>query len=177
MKKFVSCVGAILLSACQQEATTAPTISARASDGSSPLSTQSAQPIALASPVTAPPQIPDHNYDDRRGWDYHYIGAVSEEDREKGRATGKVSTFQHLGKNSDDEFILASMNDDGSVAYKAKCSRSCKVIDTSYGGKIAYVPQSLIGGAFQDALRGKLQVADWAKEEVVRPAPQASTTS
>lgn len=177
MKKFVSCVGAVLLTACQQEATTAPIILAQASDSSSPLSTQSALPIASVSPVPAPSQVRDHNYDDHRGWDYYYIGALSEEDRKKGRATGKVSTFQYLGKNSDNEFVLASMNDDGSVAYKAKCSRSCKVIDTSYGGKIAYAPQSLIGAAFQDAFRGKLQVADWAKDEVVKPAPRASTTS
>src|SRR3546814_12861473 len=33
---------------------------------------------------------------------------------------------------------------------------------------------SIIGAAFQDAMRGKLQVADWAKDEVVPSRPTAA---
>lgn len=118
------------------------------------------------------PQLPDHNYDERRGWTYYYIAAVSEEDQKRGRAVGTVYGFQYLGRNADGEHIIASINTNGTVSSRYKCSPACRIIDADDGEKIAYSTRSIIGAAFQDAFRGKLRVAEWAKYEVA-PAPAA----
>jgi hypothetical protein len=62
------------------------------------------------------------------------------------------------------------------VNFRAKCSVPCKIIDTDDGGNIAYSTSSIIGGAFQDAFRGKLRIANWAKNEVVTPLPSQHVT-
>jgi hypothetical protein len=118
-------------------------------------------------PVAALPAapVPDHNYDERRGATYYYIAAVSQDDQKRGVAIGAVSQFQYLGRNSAGEYVLASLNPNGTVSYRAKCSSDCRIIDTDYGGKLAYSASSVIGAAFQDAFRGKLRVADWVKDE------------
>lgn len=105
------------------------------------------------------------NFDDRDGDTYFYIAEVSEEERMRGRAVGNVHSFQFLGRNSEGEYVLASLHGNGAIAYRAKCRRPCRIIDTSYGQKIAYSPESIIGAAFQDAMRGDLQIADWAAAE------------
>ncbi len=120
------------------------------------------------------PQLPDHYYDERRGWTYYYIAAVSEDDQKSGRAVGNVSSFQYLGMNASGEHVLASLKPNGTVNYRAKCKKSCRIIDTDYGEKIAYSSGSIIGVAFQDAFRGKLRIADWAKDEVAKPLPAPS---
>lgn len=114
------------------------------------------------SPITTPSeaQLPDHNYDEREGSTYYYIAVVSEEDRKRGRAVGNVSSFQYFGQNSKGEHIIASIRMNGTIAYRAKCSASCRIIDTDDGEKIAYSSRSIIGGAFQDAFRGKLRITE-----------------
>lgn len=133
------------------------------------LSSEYALPTIEPSPGPAPivPQAPDHRYDERDGWTYYYIAALSDEDRKLGRAAAGVSAFQYLGQNSEGEHILASLNDDGTVSYRAKCAAVCKIIATDYGRKIAFSPDSLIGAAFSDAFNGKLKIADWARDQIV----------
>lgn len=125
--------------------------------------------------ILTKPQIPDHNYDERRGDTYYYIAAVSEEDKKKGLATGQVIAYQYLGTNSSGEHILANLRNNGTVSHRARCIKPCRIIDTDYGGKIAYSSISIIGSAFDDAFRGKLQIAEWAKNEATRPSPSAKT--
>src|SRR3546814_5305276 len=43
---------------------------------------------AESAPTDASPSVPDHTYDEKRGWTYYYVAAVSDEDRKKGRAAG-----------------------------------------------------------------------------------------
>lgn len=173
-KSFVATAtaSALLLSAC-----------GNASEDENRLPDRNATAIPVSQPISPVPEpaqpapiMPDHNYEERRGWDYLYVAAVSEEDRKKGRAAGNVVTFQYLGLNGDGQHVLASMNTDGSVWRTASCKSQCRVIEYSDGRRIAYSPESVIGAAFQDAFRGKLRVADWAKDEVVEPmtAPVAA---
>src|SRR3546814_13011368 len=61
------------------------------------------------------------------------------------------------------------MNPNGTVNHEASCASPCRIIDLSYGGNMAYTSQSIVGAAFEDAIRGKLNVADWARAEIVQP--------
>lgn len=117
-------------------------------------------------------QYPDHYYDERRGETYYYIAAVSEEDQKKGRATGDVVAYQYLGTNGSGEHILANLRTNGTVSHRARCQKPCRIIDTDSGEKIAYSSSSVIGVAFQDAFRGKLRIAEWAKVEAARSRPE-----
>src|SRR3546814_6793070 len=56
---------------------------------------------AESAPTDASPSVPDHNYDEKRGWTYYYVAAVSDEDRKKGRAAGSVVAYQYLGTNEE----------------------------------------------------------------------------
>lgn len=138
-------------------------------------------PPPTAQPQSQPdrPSPPDHNYDERRGWNYYYVAAISDEERKNGRAAGGVAVYQYLGLNDDGQHVLANMNPNGSVGFTATCSSPCRIIDHSFGGNIAYSPESIIGAAFQDAMRGKLVVADWAKARIVEktPAPAQTVTN
>lgn len=165
MRKLATLAGLLLLSACT-ESEPEPT---DYSTGSVSPNASSLEPVPDAKPASLVPAVPDHNYEERRGWDYLYVAAVSEEDRMKGRAAGDVITFQYLGLNDDGQHVLASMNPDGTVWRTASCSSKCRVIEYSDGRRIAYAPQSIIGAAFQDAFRGKLRVADWANDEIAQP--------
>ena len=129
------------------------------------------QPVILTEP-----QIPDHNYGERRGDTYYYIAAVSEEDKKRGLATGQVIAYQYLGTNSSGEHILANLRTNGTVSHRARCNKPCRIIDTDNGDKIAYSPISIIGSAFDDAFRGKLRIAQWAKNEATQSSPSATAT-
>lgn len=153
-----------LLTACddspdQDEKSLAPPIIEAA-----PVALPTTETTALAA-LPPPVPVPDHNYDEKRGWTYYYVAAISDEDRKRGRAVGSVSAFQYLGQNGDGEHILASLRSDGTVSYRAKCAKSCRIIDTDYGEKLAYSPSSIIGAAFDDAFRSRLRIAEWAKDE------------
>lgn len=143
-----------------------------------PTETEVLSTDAPAAPDTSPaaPLLPDHNYDEKRGWNYYYVAAISDEDRKNGRAAGGVSVYQYLGLNDDGRHVLANMNPNGSVSFTATCSSPCRIIDHSLGGNFAYSPESIIGAAFQDAMRGKLAVADWAKARTVEQAPPLAQT-
>lgn len=163
-------LSASLLSACNN----APESDAGSSDADTVVAPVT--PAEGAATSEAAPALPDHNYDEKRGWTYYYVAAISEEDRKKGRAAGAVVAFQYLGLNDDGRHVLANMNSNGSVNHEASCASPCRIIDLSYGGNMAYSPESIIGAAFEDAIRGKLKVADWARDEVVQPmAPPAAT--
>lgn len=167
---FSVALSASLVSACNN----APESDAGSSNADTDVAP--AMPAEEATTSDAATVIPDHNYDEKRGWTYYYVAAISEEDRKKGRAAGAVVAFQYLGLNDDGRHVLANMNPNGTVNHEASCASPCRIIDLSYGGNMAYTSQSIIGAAFEDAIRGKLKVADWARDEVVQPmAPPVPT--
>jgi len=119
------------------------------------------------------PTLPKHNYDERRGFTYYYISALSDEDRTQGKAVGEVMGFQYVGQNAQSQYVLAAVQPNGAIRYRAKCSDPCRIIDTSYDAEIPYSPASVIGAAFEDAFGGKLEIAAWAKEEAAQAAQTA----
>lgn len=125
--------------------------------------------VTLPEFLEAPNQA-DYNYDERSGWSYYYVAALNEDDKKRGLVSGSVSEFQYLGKNKEGEHVLAIIGQNGTVSYEAKCNASCRIIKYSDGSRIAYNTSSIIGAAFQDAIRGKLKIADWAKAKVVAPS-------
>src|SRR3546814_19462616 len=84
---------------------------------------------AESAPTDASPSVPDHNYDEKRGWTYYYVAAVSDEDRKKGRAAGSVVAYQYLGKNEEGQHVLASMNTNGTVSHRASCASPFRTLD------------------------------------------------
>src|SRR3546814_6159213 len=78
------------------------------------------EPIA----IDAAPVLPDHNYDEKRGWTYYYVAAISEEDRKKGRAAGAVVAYEYLGLNEDGRHVLANMNPNGKDNHVANQKRT-----------------------------------------------------
>lgn len=172
------CIAALLISSCGE------------SDPEPDYPNYPSVPPPLAEPSPAiPPPIPvrSHNYDEKQGDTYFYIAAVSEDDRRRGRAVGDVHAYQYLGRNQDGEHVLAGLNNYGGVDFRARCKPNCKIIDTSYGAKIAYSPQSIIGSAFEDAISGELTIPEWAHQEArstsettaakPTPTPQAEPIS
>ncbi len=159
-----------LVSGCKDAPSGGPDYTA--AETAAPIPAPPAQPQSLSNG----PSLPDHNYDERRGWSYYYVAAISDEERKNGRAAGGVAVYQYLGLNDDGQHVLANMNPNGSVGFTATCSSPCRIIDHSFGGNIAYSPESIIGAAFQDAMRGKLVVADWAKDRIVEKSPTPAQT-
>ena len=96
------------------------------------------------------PPAPTHNYNHKEGTTYHYVGAVSEEQQKKGQASGDVYSVQYGGKKDGAHVLITP-----SARYS--CEVPCKIIKGSYGARIAYSESSLIGAAFQDAMRGFLK--------------------
>jgi len=163
-----------LLTACDDSPDQDESLLAPAMIEATPVALPTTETPVLA-PLPSPVPVPDHNYDEKRGWTYYYVAAVSDEDRKRGRAVGSVSAFQYLGQNGDGEHILASLGSNGTVSYRAKCAKSCRIIDTDYGEKLAYSPSSIIGAAFDDAFRGQLRIAEWAKDKTAGPATVSPT--
>jgi hypothetical protein len=107
-----------------------------------------------ASPVL----MPDHHYGLHDGNAYGYIAAVSEDDRKKGKAAGDVVMVSYLG-HWNGALHLAEVNDSGGVIANYECSNPCVAIKRDQYGNVqrfAYTPLSVIGGAFEDAMNGKL---------------------
>src|SRR5690606_34602166 len=112
-----------------------------------------------------PPQ-PTHNYDAKDGPIYSYIAAISEDDRKAGKAAGDVVSFVYLGTEGE-RHVLASMGSGGAIVRRAYCSNPCRVITYEDGRQIEYTERSIIGGAFADAIAGRLEVLS------LKPLPSA----
>src|SRR3546814_7980572 len=92
---FSAALSASLLSACDS-ASESDERSSNADTAVAP-AMPADEPIA----IDAAPVLPDHNYDEKRGWTYYYVAAISEEDRKKGSAAGAVVAYQYLGLRSE----------------------------------------------------------------------------
>jgi hypothetical protein len=132
-------------------------------------------------PASIKPSVPLHNYDAQDGNYYSYFAAISENDRKAGKSANDVVTYAYLGIR-DGKHILATLRPNGTILHEARCATPCKVITFSDGQQVAYNTASVIGGAFEDAIAGRLQTSSYtttktefrAKVEV-KPEPEYTT--
>ena len=114
------------------------------------------EPIVEAMPTET---FPNYAFED--GGLYGYVSEVSEEDRAKGRATGDLSLFAYRG-SSRGVHRLTMYDDEMAKVGDYECHDPCQVIRRMEGSstlrRIPYDPRSILGGAFEDAIRGRLQV-------------------
>ena len=114
-----------------------------------PSSTTNVRPTS--SPATA-------NYVERDGDRYLYVTAVSDEDKTKGNATGKVVMYQYLGIFQS-KYRLRNVAENGQPLTTWECPTPCRIIK-SVGipvQRVPFEPTSIIGAAFEDAIAGRLQ--------------------
>ncbi|WP_197051924.1 hypothetical protein [Sphingomonas sp. 35-24ZXX] len=111
--------------------------------------------IAEASPISPPAPTP--NFVEEEDGVYYYVGAVSEDERKQGKSTGDVIGFRYLGLNSDGHHRIANVGSDGAMLAYSSCAVPCKIIKYEHGGRTAFSPNSIIGGAYQDAMNGLLK--------------------
>ncbi len=137
-----------------------------------------ASPPAEAAIQTAPPPAESPNYAEKDGDAYLYVTAVTEEDQKKGKAVGDVVMFRYRGVR-DGMHVLESIGENGQVFSTAECAEPCRIIKRRFGGtteRLPYEPNSIIGSAFEDAIKRRLQPAPpepqktAAREEDVIPA-------
>ncbi len=120
------------------------------------------------------------NYVETDGDRYLYVTAVSDEDRLKGTAAGRVVMYQYLGVK-DGKHRLRSVTENGQALTTWECADPCRII-TSVDlpiERIPFEPGSVVGGAFEDALAGRLKPVIGAKSgreimpaAVTKPAVQ-----
>ena len=67
--------------------------------------------------------------------------------------------------------MLVHVYDNGSMGYVSTCSVPCKLIRDGDGRRTAYRPSSIIGGAFEDAMRGFLKSTKPKLRTVTREQP------
>jgi len=100
------------------------------------------------------------NYAEEEDGVYSYIAAISEEDKQKGKAAGSVVRFAFRGVQ-DGNYVLSLVDDAGETVSDSECGKPCRIIKSRFGDSIVrreYTPDSMIGAAFQDALNGHLKV-------------------
>lgn len=116
-----------------------------------------ADTLTEASQAPTAVETPQPQYVEEKGGIYYYAGAVSENDKADGKASGEVFAFKYLGKSKDGEHKVAIVNDAGGIDGTATCPDKCKVIHMSNGQKLQYSPDSIIGAVFDDAVAGHLK--------------------
>ena len=116
-----------------------------------------ADTLTEASQMPNAVETPQPQYVEEKSGVYYYAGAVSENDKANGKASGEVYAFKYLGRTKDGEHKVALLNDSGGVEVTATCPDKCKVIRMSNGEKISYSPDAIIGGVFDDAVAGHLK--------------------
>ena len=140
MKKFAICLAVFALASC---------------DSKSPTSSETEVAADENAAGEASPEPPTPNYVEHRKGIYYYAEAVSENDQKNGKAAGDVHGFRYLGKNADGEMTLSVAN---YPSVKFTCADPCKVIHGTTGQNVEFSPNSVIGGAFTDAMNGLLEV-------------------
>jgi hypothetical protein len=115
---------------------------------------------------------PSPNYDTREADNYLYVGAVSDEDKTKGKAVGDVVIFRYLGKHAG-AYRLAIIQESGKQIGIAECAQPCKLTKTTWSdGSVTrggFNPDAIIGSAFEDAFNGFL-VQTSRRNEATTPA-------
>lgn len=113
--------------------------------------------LPLPKPTPTPP-LPLANYESSENGVYYYVAVASEIEKKKGITTGNVVGFRYHGKNENGEHVLQQVSGSGrDTPYFSTCSVPCKLIRNDDGSRTAYRTSSIIGAAFEDAMRGKLK--------------------
>ena len=106
--------------------------------------------------ASTPPPAPKPNFTEREGDKFYYSSALSEDDKNAGKAAGEVVVFRYLG-NKDGVYALASNG------LTFRCKNPCTIIKGSgpYGAEqnMQYSSDSIIGSAFHDAFNGFMEPA------------------
>ena len=118
-----------------------------------------------------------HNYDEKDGVFYSYIAAVSEDERKQGKRAGTAVTFAYLGV-TDGKHILARVRPNGAILGRSSCREPCRVITYDDGTQIGFDKGSVIGAAFDDAIAGRMVIAEISTPQQTpveyRPHPSTS---
>lgn len=107
----------------------------------------------------APPPVEKPNYSFVEDGVYGYVAGISEEEQKQGKAAGDVLLYRYAGM-FDGKLRLEHMDPAGNIVAVSECSRPCVAIKmwSSSGIKqFAYNPESVIGAAYEDALKGRLK--------------------
>ena len=110
----------------------------------------------------AVPEQPKHFYVIKDGIEYGYEQALSDQDRNQGRAANTLLMFNYLGKKGDAYQVMIR---DGEVRTVAECSMPCEYarvytfLDTKFLKKetMKIGPQVIVAAVFADAMKGNLQ--------------------
>ena len=103
--------------------------------------------------------VPTQHFDTKEGEVYIYQSALSEDDKNAGKATPNLVGFKYLGEDAG-VHTLQLLDPQDDPMGKASCSNPCKFIKMTVNGttqRMAYSEDSLIGSAFQDAFNGLLE--------------------
>lgn len=165
---FVAAVLAGSVYYCTQEDEPAVDYQASEQDYSAEAAADSAISDVPPEPVTAP--APQPNYNEKDGANYYYVAALTEEERKSGKLTGEVFTFQYGGKDESGAHIVVG-------AQRYTCAVPCKIIKAANGSLIQYSESSIIGGVFQDAMRGFLKAPPKPKTQPIKEEPWADYTN
>jgi hypothetical protein len=116
--------------------------------------TKTAQPIEQ--------QLPKHFYALKDGIEYGYEQALSEQDRNEGRAAKSLLMFSYLGRKGD---IYQVMLKENNIRTVAECSMPCEYakvytfLDTQFLKKdtLRISPQVIVASVLADAMQGNLE--------------------
>jgi hypothetical protein len=108
--------------------------------------------VAISEPAPKP-LPPQHLYVSIDGDDYLYPSAISDDERDAGKAASEFIAFRYRGVK-DGKITLTS------EGLTLRCDEDCTVISVipTYGPKqhLQYTPSSVVGAAFTDAMNGLL---------------------
>lgn len=150
---------ALWVAGCHKSATSPPPATpSQASDGSE---TSSSAPAVVAAAA--------HNYQTRDGNLYCYQTAISQDALNAGQAASDVLCFRYLGEH-DSVYRFSPEQTPGVIV---SCATPCETIKFTVAGEIVkrvtFEPNSVIGGAFEDAMNGQLKAADLKHHRGGRP--------
>lgn len=166
-------VGMLFLTGCDADPAPAPQVQANLAPIENNESFENF--LERTHPTTTP------NYTEEEDGTYHYVSAVSDEDREKGRALGSVVSYRYLGLRNG-RHVLANVDDRGEAIWEHECSQPCRIIMTRVRGQVRRLPfdaESIIGSAFEDAINGHLtvtgresRISDSSEAPIVAATPE-----
>lgn len=116
---------------------------------------------ATVAVIPAPPPPPAHLYSLQDGSEYGYEAALSDEQRQQGRAASEIKMFSYLGRKGDTYQVMLKADEFRSVA---ECTKPCDFakVYTFAGDKfiakevMRITPTVIVSAVFEDAMKGRL---------------------